>query len=122
MTDPHAVQPPVLELEQIDGLVAAAGVAGAQEILQTFWQSTESLLEHLVVQIGEGDAEQAAKTAHALKGSAANVGARRLAELAKNIEECCMKADRGDPAHCLGKAQEVFAETRSAFEAHLAAA
>lgn len=122
MTDPQAAQPPVLELEQIDGLVAAAGVAGAQEILRAFWQSTETLLEALETQVAAQDAEQAARTAHALKGSAANVGARRLAELARRIEECCKSANDGDLSHCLDKAAEVFADTRSAFEAHLAAA
>jgi HPt (histidine-containing phosphotransfer) domain-containing protein len=52
----------------------------------------------------------AAKTAHAIKGSAANVGASRLADTAARLEIAC-KAD--DP----NTASTLMRDTRANFEA-----
>ncbi len=99
-----------LELDQVNGLIAAAGVDGTREILDAFWRSTEELLDALSAQVGDGALALAAQTAHAIKGSAANVGASRLAKTAAQLEIAC-KAENADAAPVLMR------DTRAHFEA-----
>ncbi len=108
-----------LQVEQIDSIVAAAGVEGARDILDAFWRSTMELLEGLASQIAEGDFGLAAQTAHAVKGSAANVGAQLLSTTAATIENACKS---GDHALATGLLQQVameFETVRVCFEEHL---
>ena len=118
---PQSVEP-VLDCEQIDGLVAAAGVEGAREILSAFWRSTDTLFRALQEQLSGGDLAEAARTAHALKGSSLNVGALRLSAAARAIEECCKRQDPASALQRLGGAEAGYAETVAAFDAHLSAA
>lgn len=113
---------PVLDCEQIDGLVAAAGVDAAREILSAFWRSTDALLKSLQDQLSNGDLVEAARTAHALKGSSLNVGALRLSAAARAIEECCKRQDPQSALQRLCGAEAGYAETVAAFNAHLATA
>lgn len=111
-----------LQVEQIDGLVAAAGVDGTQAILDAFWRSTTDLLETLNGQIGQDTLDLAAQTAHAVKGSAANVGAQRLAAAAALVEEACKTGDKNAIDAALQSVLEDFEAVRAHFDAHLAKA
>ena len=111
-----------LQLEQIDGLVAAAGVDGAREILDAFWRSTTQLLDTLSGQLRTNSFELAAATAHAVKGSAANVGAAKLSIFASQLEEACKNCDEEAVHQALQNAREEFAAVRVCFEEHLASA
>lgn len=82
-----------LQIDQLDGLVAAAGADGAREILDAFQRSTVDLLDSLSANLSAADFAAAAADAHAIKGSAANVGGKRLAETAARIEQACRDAD-----------------------------
>ncbi len=86
-----------IEIDQLDALVAAAGVNGAREILDAFSRSTEELLALLSAQMNNGDLELAANTAHAIKGMAANVGAACLSSTASDLEIAC-KDENADAA------------------------
>lgn len=97
-------------MDQINGLISAAGVSGTEEILNAFWRSTEELLAALSSQISDGAYGLAAKTAHAIKGSAANIGASRLAATVSKLENAC-KANDG------GLASDLMAVVRSDFDA-----
>ncbi len=114
--------PAIIEEDQLNGLVNAAGIEGTQDILTAFWNSTESLMAALKSEITAKDYDLASKTAHAIKGSAANVGAKRLAAVAHRIEECCKIDDMPGAIECLERAEQAYTDTRSAFDAHLAAA
>jgi HPt (histidine-containing phosphotransfer) domain-containing protein len=96
-----------LDASQIDCLLEVAGVAGVNEIMSAFWKSTEALLAALRIAIEKGDQVEAGRIAHALKGSAANVGASLLSGIARDAE---LAAKRGD-----------FAAARAASEAAPAA-
>jgi HPt (histidine-containing phosphotransfer) domain-containing protein len=113
---------PILDREQIDGLVAAAGVAGTREILAAFWRSTDTLLRTLQEQLSRGDVTEAAKTAHALKGSSLNVGATRLSISVRAIEDACRTKNAANALKSLDGAQTNYADTVKAFDAHLGAA
>jgi len=110
----RASEDALLDREQIDSLVAAAGIEGALDILDAFRRSTDDLLNRLNADLARGDLAEAARTAHALKGSAANVGAQLLAAAARNVEDAC-RAQNG------ASAQESLAGAGSKFEATLAA-
>ncbi len=55
----------VLDNEQIDGLIAAAGVEGTTEILNAFWRSSDDLLAKIKIEIAAEDFSAALRTAHA---------------------------------------------------------
>lgn len=109
-----------LQADQIDGLIAAAGVDGARDILDAFERSTIDLLQSLSGQVAEKDFGAASATAHAIKGSAANVGASRLAQSAAQLETAC-KEGASDSVQSLAAAlQKDFEDARRSFEEHLA--
>lgn len=112
---------PCIDQGQIDGLVDAAGIDGALEILAAFWRSTESLLESLRTQLAAAAAEEASRTAHALKGSALNVGAVKLSASVREIEECCRANDTARALSLLADAERHYTDTVQAFRRHLGA-
>ena len=112
-------QDPCIDSSQIDGLVDAAGREGALEILDAFWRSTQSLLASLRAQLAAADAAEASRTAHALKGSALNVGATRLSRMARAIEDRCRSNDPAGALAMMDCADRSYAETVAAFETHL---
>lgn len=87
-----------IEVEQLNGLIAAAGPDGVREIFDAFWRTSEELLNLLSTQLTGGDLALAAGTAHSLKGMAANVGASALSATATDLEIACQNAD----AHAAG--------------------
>ena len=106
----------LLDREQIDSLVEAAGVEGAREILAAFHRSTHELLAKLKDELGRGDLDEAARTAHALKGSAANVGALALSGAARIVEDACKSDDATTALGQLTGAGAQFADTIAAFD------
>jgi len=111
-----------LQVEQIDSLVAAAGVDGAREILDAFWRSTTDLIEILSAQVRQNALDLAAQTAHAVKGSAANVGAQRLKKTAAQFEAACKRGDHDALENALDAVREDFETVRAHFEDHLSKA
>lgn len=112
----------LLDREQIDSLVSAAGVEGAREIVAAFSRSTDDLLAQLKDELARGDLDGASRTAHALKGSALNVGALALSSAARTVEEACRSCDALQALGRLDGANQQFAETLSAIESFLAEA
>ena len=82
-----------IELSQLNGLIEAAGVEGAQEILDAFWRSTKDMLDQLSAQLTDNDFSGAACTCHAIKGMSANVGAARLSATVAELEVACKAND-----------------------------
>lgn len=117
-TQANSIAP--IEMEQIDSLISAAGVDGTRAILEAFQRSTTDLLTMLTDGVRGGALEDAYRTAHAVKGSAANVGARMLAETASAIEQACRAGDAATAAEMLSEAQSCFDLFCVHFEAHLA--
>jgi HPt (histidine-containing phosphotransfer) domain-containing protein len=120
LTDAQTTKRSHLQEEQVDSLVAAAGVDGARAIMDAFQRSTVDLLSALAEGVRGGALGEAYKTAHAVKGSAANVGAQLLAETAAAIEKACREGDSARAAEMLGDAQVKFDAFCVHFDAHLA--
>ncbi|MBL4619326.1 MAG: Hpt domain-containing protein [Marinicaulis sp.] len=122
MNEPPRVENAHLHIEQIDGLVAAAGVDGTREILDAFWRSTTNLMEQLTEQVSQNTLDLAAQTAHAVKGSAANIGALRLSNTATEFENACKRADLDAAKTALQSLQQDYIDVKGHFEEHLSKA
>lgn len=109
-----------MEMDQIDSLISAAGVDGTRAILEAFQRSTTDLLKLLTEGVEGGAMEDAYRTAHAVKGSAANVGAQMLAETASAIEKACQAGDAATAVEMINEARSRFDLFCVHFEAHLA--
>ncbi len=112
----------LVDYAQIDGLLEAAGRDGVAEILIAFWKSTDQLAEQLRGEIAAGSFVEAARTSHAVKGSAANVGAQLLANAARNVENCCKSQDAAGAVAAIGRLAVIYAQTRKALDARVHAA
>lgn len=119
MVQRSTAQASLLELEQIDGLLDIAGVDGVKDILDAFWRSTDELSADLARSVEGGESGQAARTAHALKGSAANVGAMRLAEAAREVETLTKSGDLATARAAIERLAAIYRETRAALEQHV---
>ncbi|MEM8770589.1 MAG: Hpt domain-containing protein [Pseudomonadota bacterium] len=119
MTETMANDREHIEFDQINGLIAAAGVDGTREIVDAFWRSTIQLGDALAAQVNEGALDAAAKTAHAIKGSAANIGAARLSDSAAMIEIACRENDAAKAAALVAEFQENFDVLKATLDDHL---
>ena len=115
-----AFEPEHIQLEQVNSLVSAAGVEGARAILEAFQRSTTDLLASLSERVHGGALDDASRDAHAVKGSAANVGAHLLSESAALIEQACKAGDAAAAAMALADARSLFDHFCVHFEAYLA--
>jgi CheY-like chemotaxis protein/HPt (histidine-containing phosphotransfer) domain-containing protein len=84
------------------------------ELVGLFLTRTEPLLEQMKTAqaLNQGPALKAA--AHSLKGSANNLGARRLAGLCAKVENCAASGALGDAASLLEQLGREFARVREA--------
>ena len=57
------------------------------ELIYIFTSEARPRMDRIRAAIGKGDAEELRREAHGLKGSAASLGARALAEVARTLEE-----------------------------------
>lgn len=120
LTEPQTIGLAPIQLDQIESLIAAAGVDGTRSIMEAFQRSTVELLGVLSAGVTNGSFDDAYRTAHAVKGSAANVGAQLLADTAAAIEKACRAGDAATAAERLADAQSHFDMFCVHFEAHLA--
>jgi signal transduction histidine kinase/CheY-like chemotaxis protein len=58
-----------------------------QKVISTYFQSSSELMERLRQAVEKGEAEAARQAAHSLKSSSANLGAKQLASLSKELED-----------------------------------
>jgi PAS domain S-box-containing protein len=79
---------PILEVGRLEELaeMGAASFPLIQRAIDHFVADAEENVDVLQEQLSTGDAATLRSTAHRLKGSAANLGARRVAELALEVE------------------------------------
>ncbi len=69
-----------------------------ESLLRKFAQPSAGGVEEIRTALAEGDIETAARAAHSLKGSAANLGATALAEVAAKAESALTSATGVEPA------------------------
>ncbi|MDZ7628636.1 MAG: Hpt domain-containing protein [Parvularculaceae bacterium] len=113
-------QTSLIELEQIDSLLEAAGVDGVRDILAAFWRSTDDLSAELVRCIDKGECVPAGRTAHAIKGSAANVGAHQLAISAREVEGYARIGDLSAARSAIERLMTIYRQTRAELDCYVA--
>jgi HPt (histidine-containing phosphotransfer) domain-containing protein len=106
----------VIDDEQIAMLVEGAGIEAVRPILDAYWQSNAQLTAALKNGIASADTQEIAATAHGLKGSSANLGALKVAERARAIEQAAKAGDFAAVEAAFEALAADFEETRDAFE------
>jgi HPt (histidine-containing phosphotransfer) domain-containing protein len=76
----------------------------AEELFEAFQQAADQWLQEARVACSSGDAQQASRAFHTLKGSAGSVGLTALRELARDLEHL---ARDGELASCAGRQLEL---------------
>ena len=112
----QSAQTTVIDTEQLQTLAAAAGVDAANAILDAFWSSCEDLLVLLRDSFRDQNFDEMSKAAHALKGSAMNLGAVQLAERAKTIESGARERNLETVQQAFLKLAVDISQSRGAFQ------
>jgi HPt (histidine-containing phosphotransfer) domain-containing protein len=73
-------------MEQTETLVTVLGPDDWRECIDAFAESAQKQIEAAAAVVAEGGSPKT--PAHTLKGMAVNVGARRLADVARRLEKC----------------------------------
>lgn len=122
MEETHDKSEAIIEIAQIDGIIAAAGVEGADEIMTAFWQSTDDLVQSMHEAMNSNDFDAAQKVAHALKGSSSNVGASALSRITQQFEAYCHDGAADNAKTTLSAIETCVDQTRRAYSDYFAAA
>ena len=112
----------ILDLHVIEALRELGGEEEPelfQELVQMFLDDTPSRLEGLLSALEAGDATGLERTAHALKSSCGNLGAKRLAKLCFEIESAGRAGDIEAARPLVGRSNEEFAAVSTALRAEL---
>jgi HPt (histidine-containing phosphotransfer) domain-containing protein len=113
---------PLLDSDQVQMLISSGGDDAGdliEEILELFEEESTETIASMEASINAGNSAQLAKSAHALAGSSANIGATQLWQSAKNLENsakegCCPPAEVIDELKSLyGETIKVFNRIRS---------
>jgi len=83
------------------------------ELLELFFRDAEPRLKQMELAVTSGDMPKLAAAAHTLKGSASNLGARRLSALCASLEKQGKAGDATGTAETLAEAVAAFATVRA---------
>lgn len=112
---PDAIDPTALEeLRQLEG---ADGAGVLAELLALFRAETAPLLVTLRDAAAHSDPDAMRRAAHSLKGSSANLGARRLAELSARLEALGRQGEVERAGSAIDQVEAEFERACRAFEA-----
>jgi len=116
MQEPDLIK--ILDSSVLEGLrVYAKSGAFLQQVIEIFEQHGRVSLEELFAASAKDDSETVRRVAHRLKGSCLNVGATRMAQRLRHLEQLCVGNASGDDTHALiAELPEVFAETCNALK------
>ncbi len=107
---PHVLEPIQL-LDATDGDLALI-----EEVVTIFLQDTAEQLGQLAEAVQEGEGEAAERTAHNIKGAAANMGCSELAEIAAGLERAAREGSLDRCRDQLGTSREAFTRAEQALQ------
>jgi HPt (histidine-containing phosphotransfer) domain-containing protein len=111
MTDPHVLDP-----EALERLREWGGEKLLAQMVRLFLQNAPQRMDQVRSYRDGGDGKEAERGAHSLKSSAANVGARRVRELAAEIERAAGDGDHAAVTAALPDLEEAFSQAIRALE------
>lgn len=103
---------PVFVRERLLDMLSGDGDA-VREVLAQYLESAPEQLARIADCMARGDAAQAGREAHTLKGASANVGAEALAEAARALEAAGREGDLDAVARLLPAAEQAFARLKA---------
>jgi CheY-like chemotaxis protein len=109
--------------EMPEGLAMLVQLAGKEKVtalLELFVKESERRIDVLLKMLNERNMEVFTRTAHSLKGSAAQMGAVKLSELSAELEQESIKGERVRITKLVGLAKE-FEKVQTAINTYLAA-
>ncbi len=113
MTEPTASDHPVLDPSVLATLRMSVGGDDAfvADLIETYLADAATQVEAIQAAMTEGDAEALVRPSHTLKSASLTVGAMRLGELCRSIEQ---RARAGDPTSVDAEGAALAAEWRTA--------
>ena len=105
----------LLDQEQISNLKELFN-EGLEEFLKTFMNDFEKKEKELNTVLEDKNLEQAAKIAHSLKGSSANIGAKSLAAACQQLESATKSADLQKSLEEYKSIQIIYPQVKQAFQ------
>ena len=114
-----SVAAPLLDESQLDQLRGDGEDNEFLEIIDLFLTQTEEQIGQLNEAVGNQNAAATSHLAHQLKGSSANLGARRLADALSRLEQSAINSDLAHADPLLKEIQGTFDRTRVQFQAVL---
>jgi signal transduction histidine kinase/DNA-binding NarL/FixJ family response regulator/HPt (histidine-containing phosphotransfer) domain-containing protein len=109
---PASAISPVIETGYLDGIRSLQQPGSPDllgEIIDTYFSSSNRLMESLRQAVGTGDTRGVLQAAHSLKSSSANLGALSLAEHCKNLETLGRNDTLAGAAELLAKIESDYA-------------
>ena len=110
---------PLLDESQLDQLRGNGAEDTLREIIDMYLTDTTEQLGNLESAITKQSAESVQRITHQLKGSSANLGARRLADALARLEEAAETGDLADTGRLLHEIRGTFDRTQIQFRALL---
>ncbi|MEE9281204.1 MAG: response regulator [Myxococcota bacterium] len=105
-------------LDAMSGLLRD-GKSVLSQVITAYMATSPPLLDRLSKAAAAGDYRDLLETAHALKSSSANVGARNLAELCRELEEGARSGEIPDAEECVAGIQSEYNRVHVALMAEL---
>ena len=90
-----------------------------RELVELFLKDAQPRLDKMDAAAATGDLPALGAAAHTLKGSASNLGARRLASLCAALEKQARAGEAATPAETLAEVKAEFEEVRRRLAAEL---
>jgi HPt (histidine-containing phosphotransfer) domain-containing protein len=113
-----AVEAPLMDFGRLDEFREFDDdeLTTTKEVVRLFLADTPPRLDALQAAIDAADAGALAKTAHALKGGASNVGAKAIQQHADALEAAAKEAMPADAQRRVHKLRELWEQTRAALD------
>ena len=106
-------------LNTLAALAAGRSDDAMVRVVATYLTHTPNLIDEMKQALGDADADGLAHAAHSIKSSSAQIGARRLAELAGDVERLGRAGLLDGVAGLLGDIDIVFPKVRAGLEDYL---
>ena len=110
---------PLIDATRFSAMAGSLPDESLRDILENFWTSFRTLAQDFANQAAAGDIDGMSRTAHAIKGAAANIGAMRLSAVAAGFERDCRNDSEPPAAAAAQKLAELVEATRQKVEADL---
>lgn len=98
--------------EELRMLADLGDAETVREVISVFQSDTEARLGRLRAAVTEHDAARVRGEAHAIKGSAGQVGAARVSNLSKEMESAALRQDLAEAERLLPQLEAEFATVR----------